>query len=163
MANKWEVKSHSNQIGYTGDYDGWHELTNGIISLGTKDDDEETVEVLNGLVGHLNAWDIDLFDHTADNLAIDMHCLEEQWKSKYDELKAENETLKSKLSQFHDERIEYTTLKAKAQKMVDALENIQNGAIPAIEKEAWTWIEVARRLANDAISNWNSNEEKEGV
>jgi hypothetical protein len=66
--NKWEFKQHSYQIGDTGDYDGWNEITNGVISLGTKDDDEETVEVLQGLINSLNAWDIDLYDPKADDL-----------------------------------------------------------------------------------------------
>lgn len=120
MKNKWEVKSHSYQIGDTGDYDGWHELTNGSISLGTNDDDEETVEVLNALAGHLNAWDIELFDQKADNLAIDMHYMEEGWKIKYDELKADYEQYVK----------DFNHLYAEHQRLADALKIIQNWQLP---------------------------------
>jgi hypothetical protein len=37
----WELKGHSHQIADTGDYDGYYEITNGKISLLTKDDDDE--------------------------------------------------------------------------------------------------------------------------
>ena len=36
----FELVGHSHQIADTGDYDGCYEITNGVISLFTKDDDE---------------------------------------------------------------------------------------------------------------------------
>lgn len=39
----WELKGHSHQIADTGDYDGHYEITNGKISLLTKDDDDEAL------------------------------------------------------------------------------------------------------------------------
>lgn len=98
--NKWEVKSHSYQIGDTGDYDGWHELTNGVISLGTREDDDGTVAALKHIASTLNFCELKLFDHTADNLAIDRHCDNEAWKLKYDELNAERDALKSQLDKL---------------------------------------------------------------
>jgi hypothetical protein len=41
---KWELKGHSHQIADTGDYDGYYEITNGKISLLTKDDDDEALQ-----------------------------------------------------------------------------------------------------------------------
>jgi hypothetical protein len=40
----WELKGHSHQIADTGDYDGYYEITNGKISLLTKDDDDEALQ-----------------------------------------------------------------------------------------------------------------------
>ena len=40
----WELKGHSHQIADTGDYDGYYEITNGKISLLTKDDDDESLQ-----------------------------------------------------------------------------------------------------------------------
>jgi hypothetical protein len=89
-ANKWEVKSHSHQIADTGDYDGYHELTNGVISLGTKEDDEETVVILQELATQLNNVGINLFDCKADDLAIDNHLIKEE----NEQLRQENSRLK---------------------------------------------------------------------
>ena len=40
----WVLKGHSHQIADTGDYDGYYEITNGKISLLTKDDDDEALQ-----------------------------------------------------------------------------------------------------------------------
>jgi len=40
----WKLKGHSHQIADTGDYDGYYEITNGKISLLTKDDDDESLQ-----------------------------------------------------------------------------------------------------------------------
>ncbi len=48
---EWKLIGHSHQIADTGDYDGHYEITDGNISILTKDDDDETlqeiVDVLN--------------------------------------------------------------------------------------------------------------------
>tara|TARA_R100000781_G_C4081320_1_gene127845 strand:+ start:1097 stop:1537 length:441 start_codon:yes stop_codon:yes gene_type:complete len=41
---KWKLIGHSHQIADTGDYDGHYELTNGKISLLTKEDDDEAIQ-----------------------------------------------------------------------------------------------------------------------
>lgn len=41
---KWKLIGHSHQIADTGDYDGHYEVTNGKISLLTKDDDDEAIQ-----------------------------------------------------------------------------------------------------------------------
>jgi hypothetical protein len=47
----WKLIGHSYQCGPTGDYDGYYEITNGEMSILSKDDDDESlrpvVEVLN--------------------------------------------------------------------------------------------------------------------
>jgi hypothetical protein len=40
----WELKGNFHQIADTGDYDGYYEITNGKISLLTKDDDDEALQ-----------------------------------------------------------------------------------------------------------------------
>lgn len=51
VETKFELKGHPYQIADTGDYDGHYEITNGIISICTKHDEEEQllhiVEALN--------------------------------------------------------------------------------------------------------------------
>lgn len=47
---EWRLEGHSYQIADTGDYDGHYEITNGKISLLTKDDDEEALKpIINAL------------------------------------------------------------------------------------------------------------------
>lgn len=49
-AKEWELKCHSYQIADTGDYDGYWEITNGKISIFSKDDEEDQLlEVVNSL------------------------------------------------------------------------------------------------------------------
>lgn len=40
----WKLVPHSYQIADTGDYDGYYEITNGKMSIYTKDDDDEALE-----------------------------------------------------------------------------------------------------------------------
>lgn len=40
----WKLIAHSHQIADTGDYDGCYEITNGKVSIFTKDDDDEVLE-----------------------------------------------------------------------------------------------------------------------
>lgn len=42
----WKLESSSYQIADTGDYDGHYEITNGKISLLTKDDDDEALQTI---------------------------------------------------------------------------------------------------------------------
>lgn len=48
----WKLVAHNQQIADTGDYDGCYEITDGRISIFSKDDDDEAlqevVEALNG-------------------------------------------------------------------------------------------------------------------
>jgi len=60
---KWEVKSHSYQIGDTGDYDGYWEITNGKDSLITKEDYEDIEKDLRAVV--------DLLNNTYANFTVD--------------------------------------------------------------------------------------------
>lgn len=43
-STSWKLIGHSYAIADTGDYDGHYEITNGTISLLTKDDDEESLQ-----------------------------------------------------------------------------------------------------------------------
>lgn len=60
---KWEYKSHSYQIGDTGDYDGYWEVTNGRDSLITNDDYEDIEKDLQAVV--------DLLNNTYANFKVD--------------------------------------------------------------------------------------------
>jgi len=44
--SEWKLIGHSHQIADTGDYDGYYEITNGDISIMTKDDDEEELQAV---------------------------------------------------------------------------------------------------------------------
>ena len=67
---KWEFKAHSYQIADTGDYDGHYELTNGEISLITKDEPGvewiREYDPINMVVGLLNTIDVKWVDTSAD-------------------------------------------------------------------------------------------------
>lgn len=64
----WKIKVHNSQIADTGDYDGHYELTNGTISLVTKDDIDtedsdndslkQAMSILNGLDIKWENWDL---------------------------------------------------------------------------------------------------------
>ena len=70
MNKKWEFKTHSYQIADTGDYDGHYELTNGEISLITKDEPGvewiREYDPINMVVGLLNTIDVKWVDTSAD-------------------------------------------------------------------------------------------------
>ena len=44
MNGDWKLVAHYYQIADTGDYDGCYEITNGKISIFTRDDDDEVLE-----------------------------------------------------------------------------------------------------------------------
>lgn len=58
MKNNWTLTSQSYQIADTGDYDGHYEISNGLITLGTTSDDEDS---LNSLIYFLNALEIQIY------------------------------------------------------------------------------------------------------
>ena len=101
--NKWEFKAHNYQIADTGDYDGYYEITNGDITLITKDDFDETERQLKLAVVILNRWGIKFRDLKSEQLEIDIHCMKDaqRWKDE-----------------------EFTTLRARADKMEQALKEI---------------------------------------
>lgn len=101
--NKWEVKSHSYPIADTGDYDGYYEITNGNITLTTRDDYEETERQLQIAAAVLNKWGINFFDQKVDDLLIDIHCMKDaqRWKDE-----------------------EFAALQAKCDKYVNCIQNI---------------------------------------
>jgi hypothetical protein len=80
---KWEYKSHSYQIGDTGDYDGYWEVSNGNDSLITKEDYEDIEKDLQAVV--------DLLNNTYANFTFD--------RGNEAALEAENRWLKSELEQ----------------------------------------------------------------
>lgn len=73
---QWEFKAHSYQIADTGDYDGHYELTNGEITLWTKDDDEDTERFLRLAAHFLNKIGINLSEAKVDDLSYQVHLLE---------------------------------------------------------------------------------------
>lgn len=60
---EWKLVGHNHQIADTGDYDGCYELTNGKISIYTKDDDDDS---LKEIAVFLNRYDIDFFLDDSD-------------------------------------------------------------------------------------------------
>lgn len=85
--NKWEFKTHSYQIADTGDYDGHYELTNGDITLWTKDDDEETERFLRLAAHFLNKVGINLSDAKVDDLSYQVYLLELEKKQLQERVK----------------------------------------------------------------------------
>lgn len=47
--NKWELVAHNHQIADTGDYDGCYEITDGKVSIFTKDDDDGLDDIVKAL------------------------------------------------------------------------------------------------------------------
>jgi hypothetical protein len=86
--SKWEFKAHSHQIADTGDYDGYYEITNGDITLITKDDYEETERQLKTAVAALNRWGINFYDQKVEDSAIDIYCMKDAQKWKNEEFAA---------------------------------------------------------------------------
>lgn len=58
MKNNWTLIPQSYQIADTGDYDGHYEISNGLITLGTTSDDEDS---LNSLIYFLNTLEIQIY------------------------------------------------------------------------------------------------------
>lgn len=86
MENKWEVKSHSYQIGDTGDYDGFWEITDGKINICTKDDGDDIDIILKEVADLLNKTEINFY---IDNpKEIDLHFECEGLKIQLSELQA---------------------------------------------------------------------------
>ena len=71
----YKLIGHSHQIADTGDYDGCYEITNGKLSLFTKDDDEEALEPI---VKALNESECDFY--IGDSAEFEAHILKEENK-----------------------------------------------------------------------------------
>ena len=96
--NKWEFKSHSHQIADTGDYDGYYEISNGDITLVTRDDFEDAERQLKTAVAALNRWGIKFYDQKVEDLSIDIYCLKDAQKWKDEEFAA----LQSKVERYDE-------------------------------------------------------------
>jgi len=79
---EWELKYHSYAIADTGDYDGHYELTNGTITLITRDeiDTENPDSELEKAIYWLNEADIKWENWVEDDLRFQIHLLEEDKK-----------------------------------------------------------------------------------
>lgn len=93
---KWEIKEHSMQIADTGDYDGYWELTNGTISLVTRDeiDVDDPDSPLEMVEHYLNEAGVKWENWIEDDLRYQVHVMSEnceKWKNMagvlYDNLK----------------------------------------------------------------------------
>ncbi len=91
---EWKLIGHSYQIADTGDYDGNYEITNGKISLLTKDDDEESLQPI---VNALNNSGCKFY--TNDLFEFENIIMREDIK----QLQAENERLKKELQALKGE------------------------------------------------------------
>ena len=115
---KWEIKEHSMQIADTGDYgDGHVELTNGTISLVTRDGIDVDNPISQVLVHMLNSIDAKWENWIEDDLRYQLHVMSEnceKWKNMAGRL---HEKLGSSLRflginpQSNQEYIDYEELK----------------------------------------------------
>ena len=71
----WKLLAHSHQIADTGDYDGCYEVTNGKVSLFTKDDEDEAIEPV---VMALNESGINFYIDDSDKW--ELHAIREENK-----------------------------------------------------------------------------------
>lgn len=85
----FELKAHSFQIADTGDYDGFYEITNGDVSICTKDEGGDENEALEAIVKALNDSGCK-FEYTHD-YKFEIHMLRE-------EIKQLNHMVENKLS-----------------------------------------------------------------
>ena len=84
--SEWKLIAHSHQIADTGDYDGCYELTNGRVSLYTKDDDDEALEEV---IKALNDSGCKFF--LDDSAEFELHLARQ-----------ENEILREELNKYQD-------------------------------------------------------------
>lgn len=78
---EWKIIPHSYQIADTGDYDGHYELTNGTISLITRDDvdtDNPDIDGINHMIEIMNELDIKWENGEAADLRFELH-MEKQY------------------------------------------------------------------------------------
>lgn len=86
MEQKWKLVGHSYQIADTDDYDGHYEITNGKITIITKDDDELALQPI---VDALNNSGCKFYIDTPEEL--ENHILRHENKMLKDQLKRINE------------------------------------------------------------------------
>lgn len=139
QTNKFEMKIRQDDDSFVCD------ITNGSICLSVSNDGEE--EDMQAIVDALNKPNVKWYSN--NKLELDQHIEimqlqgeRDQWKAKYNELKAENVRLTDEISRAikRSEKKgqllldEHTALKAKARKLADALKIIQNWQLPATGK-----------------------------
>lgn len=147
QANKWEVKSRTWATGGD-DYDGCWELTNGEITIATKDDDDIVEEGLKEAAEALNKTNAKFYQMEGKR-EIDLLIENNDLYGKIGELQAENEALKQQVATLHEKnkrgaevhrklflahmslKQQHEQLKDKNQQLVDALEIIQNWQLPS--------------------------------
>lgn len=78
--SEWKLVAHSYQIADTGDYDGHYEITNGKISIFTKDDDD------GALMSIVNALNDSGCEFYVDDLSYEVDCLKSQIKDMMNEI-----------------------------------------------------------------------------
>lgn len=135
----FQVKSHSYQIGDTGDYDGYWEITNGEISLQTNDDGDDMDKILGTIATALN--DSECKFHLDNSKEIDLHC--------------ECEGLKIQLKEQEASAIEREKV------LVDALKDI---AYQVNYSPGSSWQDIAGMMkikAEEALANYAGEGEKE--
>ncbi len=71
MPDKWRIEGHSHAIADTGDYDGHWQLTNGKISLTTKEDADD--DEFEKLVAVLNETDFEWQCENCDDKDFHIH------------------------------------------------------------------------------------------
>lgn len=123
MENKWELITHP----------AHYQITNGPISLCTREDDADTDEYIMPIVDALNNCPFPL--HCENELEFKLHLKVMQLQA---ELRQEKEQVKV---------------------LVDALEKIVHAPVPANEREYMSWFVTAKNVAGGAISDWEAAKE----
>ena len=123
----WELKGHSYQLADTGDYDGYYEITDGKISLLTKDDDDEALQPI-----------VDALNNSGCKFYID-----DWYEIQYSLITQELENLKSLLK---DKEIEF--LNEYRNGRIVTIEEAERSAKQQSEKEIELY-EALERAYND--------------
>lgn len=168
MKNKWELKLHDDVE------DPYYELTNGQTTLcancgfvGETDEGEDAI--FKKVADSLNESGIDW--HSENALELKQHIEIQALQSKYDELKAENERLKygheligdalrNEQAKSKTLLAENAAIKAKAQRLVDALEQLLSRFKPEPHN---TWDKKALLVANKALLEWGKEPKEGGI
>lgn len=135
MNDKWLANSHFHGLGESGDSDGWYELTNGDISIGSKD---EAFEFFEKAARILNNAGIKLFESNVDGLQLENHLVHNEYNAMAKE---------------------HVALHKRSQALLEALESIANAPVPANEREYISWFVTAKNLAGGAVSGYHASVE----
>jgi DNA repair exonuclease SbcCD ATPase subunit len=163
LLKPYEVKAHSHQIADTGDYDGCWEITNGKISIFTKDDPED--ERLQKIADTLNESECDFYLDDSD--AFLRHHFESENKKLNTQLSALEQTIVDQDKVILEQRKEIERLEADKSnylkqyaEVLDQNEKIAQRAkdLEAQNKSLQRVVDLARGFKDKAENNAAKNQ-----